>query len=79
MALVAQVSSGFLYYTEVKELEEDDTRLSFGTVYQNLKTDEPYSLTVPFVFFLRRVVLVIALQSDIFAVKFGGMVGCVLG
>lgn len=44
-----------------------------------MKTAEPLSLTVPFVFFLRRMVLVISLNADIFAIKMGGMVFCVMG
>lgn len=52
--------------------------MKYGAIYQNLKTYSASAMYVPAIFLIRRACYVIALNADIFALKFGGMIFCVL-
>lgn len=65
-------------FTETDELDNLDTKMKYGAIYQNLKTYSASAMYVPAIFLIRRACYVIALNADIFALKFGGMIFCVL-
>jgi len=76
LALCAQLFSGFLIYSEQAYLEDEDTKHRFGSIYQGLRLKDKKAALMPAIFFFRRVMFIVCLESDTFAVKFGGSVLC---
>jgi len=63
----------FFQYTEDDELRHSSVRMQWGSLYQGMKTETFYQMFQTIMFFIRRILFIMALQDDIFANKFGGI------
>ena len=78
LAFMPYFSFTLLFYTEKNELDMTVTKQKVGSIYTGLKTETMYTLMQPMVFYLRRLCFVMALQSTIFPIQWGGMIWCVM-
>lgn len=69
----------FFTYKESNELTIESTKKRWGSLYQGLKTENWYTLMTTILFFARRIAYIMALQADVFALKFGGALYISLG
>lgn len=65
-------------YVEPQELEMSRSKEIYGSIYQAVRTRNTKTMLAPMMFFIRRILFVMALQTHIFSLQFGGILFIVL-
>ena len=74
------ISAGFFLanFVEKQELDRSSTQELFGSAYQGIKTRTTSTMNQVPLFFIRRLLFVMALQCRIFSVNYGGIINLVV-
>lgn len=73
ISLVLAGSLAFFYFMSESYLEHKPCRQMFGTLYEGMNTQDSWQTVGIFFYFMRRVLLVMAMHESIFSVKFAGI------
>lgn len=73
ISLVLAGSLAFFWFVSESNLDHDPMRRMFGALYEGMNTRDAWQTAGIFFYFMRRVLLVMALRENIFSVKFAGV------
>jgi hypothetical protein len=78
--LSSVIAAGFFLanYVEKQELDRSSTQELIGSAYQGVKTRNTGTMMQVPLFFIRRLVFVMALQCRIFSVQYGGIMNLIV-
>ena len=79
IAAILTGSLAFFYFMSESYLEHKPCRQMFGSLYEGMNTRDTYQTFGIFFYFMRRVLLVMALRENIFSLKFAGATFLQLG
>lgn len=73
ISIVLAGSLAFSIFTSESYLEHKPVRQMFGSLFEGMNTKSAWQTIGIFYFFLRRVLLVMAMRENIFSIKFAGV------